>query len=77
MPIIDKMSCVGCGQCVDACPYEAIWIESDEQIVVKCDLCKGDSSCAKVCPTEHFLKPGVERNESKSRVLWLDLDWET
>jgi len=58
MPIIDKMSCVGCGQCVDACPYEAIWIESDEQIAVKCDLCKGDPSCAKVCPTGALSKTG-------------------
>jgi carbon-monoxide dehydrogenase iron sulfur subunit len=58
-PIIDRISCLGCGICADVCPYGAIWIEADEEIAVKCDLCKGDPSCVKVCPTGALSKKGV------------------
>lgn len=47
--IIDEKHCIGCLACVDACPFEAIQIGPDGD-VLKCDLCGGDPVCVKYCP---------------------------
>ena len=47
--LIDAKACIGCGACVDVCPYQAIKIESG--IALKCDLCGGDPECVKECVT--------------------------
>ena len=54
MDICEKKSCVGCGMCIDACPFQAIsmrhdkhgflYPEVDEQKCTKCEICK------KKCP---------------------------
>ncbi|MDR3146294.1 MAG: 4Fe-4S dicluster domain-containing protein [Treponema sp.] len=61
--IIDAKKCIGCKNCVIACPFGAVeLVETGEiladgsprRIANKCDLCAGvaDSpSCVKVCPT--------------------------
>jgi tetrathionate reductase subunit B len=36
---IDKDLCIGCGFCVDACPYEARYINPQTNKVDKCDFC--------------------------------------
>ncbi len=50
--------CVGCGECVAACPYGAMGYDAEGHHAVKCDLCaerraEGDATtaCASVCPT--------------------------
>ncbi|ADI31956.1 4Fe-4S dicluster domain-containing protein [Staphylothermus hellenicus] len=48
--IINHDKCIGCYECVYACPFGAIIINRRAQ-VVKCDLCGGDPECVKVCPT--------------------------
>jgi Fe-S-cluster-containing hydrogenase component 2 len=47
-------SCNLCGQCVDACPINAIWLAPVESIkkAVKCDLCGGLPQCISVCPRQ-------------------------
>jgi len=42
--------CTGCGQCVDACEYEAIYLHPGSGLAIKCDLCGGDPECVKSCP---------------------------
>lgn len=39
-----------CGICVDACPYKAIELDSQDRPVVVEDLCNGCGECIKVCP---------------------------
>ncbi len=37
--ILNEKACVGCGLCVDACPYHAISFDSERQVATKCNLC--------------------------------------
>lgn len=44
-------SCLGCGDCVAACPWDAIKIDSATGLpVVDADKCVGCGLCAKACP---------------------------
>ena len=47
--IHDPALCDGCGHCVEACPFDAIWIDERECVALKCDLCGGDPQCVKYC----------------------------
>ena len=49
--IIDIDECVDCGECIEACPYNAICTDHDGH-VVKCDLCGGDPQCVLFCRSE-------------------------
>jgi heterodisulfide reductase subunit A len=43
--------CALCARCVEACPYEARYIDTDQnKIVVDSLLCQGCGCCAAVCP---------------------------
>jgi electron transport protein HydN len=71
--IIDTKKCIGCKNCVIACPFGAVEIVetaevqndgSPRKVANKCDLCVGvaDSpSCVKVCPTQalRLVTPGI------------------
>jgi len=50
---IKNDDCLGCHACVDACPFGAMYVHSDLDVPLKCDLCEdnGDPQCAKMCPT--------------------------
>jgi len=47
---IEEELCIGCGECVSACPFGAIYIPRGEKIPISCDLCSGDPQCVKYCP---------------------------
>jgi Fe-S-cluster-containing hydrogenase component 2 len=42
--------CIGCGQCVDACPYGIMRLDPVTDVACKCDLCLGKTYCVGVCP---------------------------
>ncbi len=47
--VISESKCIRCLACVEACPFGAIHIGPDREIL-KCDLCGGEPVCAKYCP---------------------------
>jgi electron transport protein HydN len=59
---IDSKKCIGCKNCVIACPFGAVEIVektavdgSVMKVANKCDLCKGSADqpqCVRVCPTD-------------------------
>jgi len=58
MVIIDTVKCTGCRNCVDACPYDAIFFNEDLNLAQKCTGCAhllddgwDEPRCADACPT--------------------------
>jgi Fe-S-cluster-containing hydrogenase component 2 len=49
---IDKELCIGCGECVSACPFGAIYLPAGGKVPISCDLCGGDPQCVTYCPRE-------------------------
>ncbi len=37
--ILDEKECTGCRACIDACPYDAIAFDHDNDLAKKCNLC--------------------------------------
>ena len=63
---VDPNFCTGCGACVEACPFDAIWMSPNSQYPLKCDLCGGDPACLAQCRTlEHIGKSALQYVESK------------
>lgn len=54
--LIDQETCVGCGYCVPACPFDAMMFDFDKMVATKCHMCYnrievGEKPyCVKVCP---------------------------
>ncbi len=55
--LIDKALCIGCKECLEACPFGAMQYDGEEEVAMKCDLClhkiNADEApaCGSVCPT--------------------------
>ncbi len=55
---LDRDACIGCGACMQACPYDAIYLDEDTGVAGKCHFCahrlerKLQPACVTVCPTE-------------------------
>ena len=49
--VIDRDTCIGCGKCVDACPFGAMLFAKEAKKVFKCELCNGNPACASICPS--------------------------
>jgi len=48
--VVEAVKCVGCGDCIPACPYSAIARNGDEKAEVNAALCHGCGTCAATCP---------------------------
>ncbi|MFC1825399.1 4Fe-4S dicluster domain-containing protein, partial [Thermodesulfobacteriota bacterium] len=55
--LIDNELCIGCRDCIEACPFGAMQFDDHHEVAVKCDLCierlaeNQQPACLSVCPT--------------------------
>jgi ferredoxin len=47
---VDKSICIGCGACIQACPYGAIKIGEDGKSFIDPKKCKQCGKCQETCP---------------------------
>ena len=47
---INKKLCAGCGNCVEACPFEVLKIKNGKAVVAKPEKCQKCGACMSVCP---------------------------
>ncbi|MGH3794527.1 MAG: 4Fe-4S dicluster domain-containing protein [Pseudonocardiaceae bacterium] len=62
----DKDRCVGCKACMQACPYDAIYLDADTNTAAKCNFCAHrvdeglEPACVVVCPTHSIWVGDIE-----------------
>jgi len=57
MYVVNQEKCTGCGTCTDACPTEAIQIETGKAVITwECMDC---GACPRVCPEGAIKKQDV------------------
>lgn len=64
-------SCLGCGDCVEACPWDAIHISTESGLpAVEADKCVGCGNCANACPRSiiEIRRRGVVTKQGERRV---------
>ena len=63
----DNNRCIGCKSCMQACPYDALYIDPDTSTAAKCNYCAHrvdvgrEPACVEVCP-EHAIIAGDMEN---------------
>jgi ferredoxin len=48
--LIDITQCTGCGECLEACPMEAIFTDDRDYFFIDPDVCTDCGTCADICP---------------------------
>ena len=54
---VDPEKCIGCWTCIIACPYGVLTRDISQSVVIKCDLCPGQTIpvCVANCPNEALM----------------------
>lgn len=67
----DHRRCIGCKACMQACPYDALYIDPNRNTAAKCNFCahrvemKLEPACVIVCPTQAILAGDLDNPGSK------------
>jgi Fe-S-cluster-containing dehydrogenase component len=73
--LVDYETCTGCGECIDACPYDAPKLDNTKGVVMMCTLCvhrleQGlEPFCVKCCPTNAIHFGEIDNPESEISKL--------
>ncbi len=65
----DNERCIGCKACMQACPYDALYIDPETETAAKCNYCSHrvdiglEPACVNVCP-EHAIISGDMDNQT-------------
>lgn len=66
----DPRVCIGCKACMQACPYDAIYIDPDTHTAAKCHYCSHrtelglEPACVVVCPTQSIIAGDLDDPDS-------------
>jgi len=69
--LVDEKRCIGCGYCVQACPYSTRFIHPETHVASKCTLCyhritKGLlPACVQACPREARMFGDLKKDGDK------------
>src|SRR5262249_15962622 len=67
----DNQRCIGCKSCMQACPYDALYIDPNNNTAAKCNFCAHrveanlEPACVIVCPTQAILAGDLDDPSSK------------
>ncbi|GMQ86504.1 MAG: polysulfide reductase NrfD [Acidimicrobiia bacterium] len=67
----DTDRCIGCKSCMQACPYDALYIDPGEHTAQKCNYCVHrievglEPACVVVCPTEAIIAGDLDDATTK------------
>src|SRR5512135_3224704 len=73
---IDKEKCIGCGACIDVCPFGALVMAGDVAAVT--DKCTACGACLDVCPFGAISLPGgaggpsIDLAEYRGVWVWVE-----
>jgi len=71
----DNDRCIGCKSCMQACPYDALYIDPDTHTAAKCNYCAHrldggyEPACVIVCPVEAIISGDLDDQDSKISQL--------
>ncbi|HTF89841.1 MAG TPA: 4Fe-4S dicluster domain-containing protein [Planctomycetota bacterium] len=78
---IDRDACIGCRACMQACPYDAIYLNEDSGVVEKCHFCAHrieqnlEPACVIVCPEQAIVVGDL--HDPMSRIAMMVAENET
>ena len=71
----DARRCIGCKSCMQACPYDALYIDPETHTAAKCNYCAHrtdiglEPACVNVCPEQAIISGDLEDPHSKIAKL--------
>lgn len=63
--------CIGCKSCMQACPYDALYIDPETSTAAKCNYCAHrvdiglEPACVNICPEEAIISGDMDNPETK------------
>ena len=71
----DNDRCIGCKSCMQACPYDALYIDPENHTAAKCNYCAHridiglEPACVNVCPEHAIISGDMENPNSEIAQL--------